>query len=304
MVLVKAIEARNITKIYKPSPVANKDICISVEKGEIFGFLGSNGAGKTTFIRQITTELLPTSGEIFVEGFNVVSEPEKVRPLIGVAPQEYGLYGHLTGREMLRFFAILKKVKIVKEMVNKSLQACDLQQYSNTRIERLSSGLRRRTLLALAIIGEPEILILDEPTVGLDPVSKRSIWEYLLSYKQAGKTIFLTTHDMYEADQLCDRLAIIHHGEIIAKGNPSTLKSFVRGKIKIVINQRVNLPVLEKFGEILRLKEDKTILIISQRDSIPNVVHILVNNDIIDFSINDTSLEEAFIHLTGEMFNA
>ena len=222
-----AIVARGLRRNFKGDIEAVRDIDLEVAQGEVFGFLGPNGAGKTTTVRMLCTLLPPTAGSASVAGLDVVSDAAAVRRKIGVALQEIGLDPVQTGRELLELQCGLYGMRgqQAKARAAELLGLVGLSDAAERRTKTYSGGMKRRLDLASALVHEPEVLFLDEPTTGLDPASRMTIWNEVRRINAAGATIFLTTQYMEEADQLCDRLAIIDGGEIVASGTPEELKA-------------------------------------------------------------------------------
>ena len=221
------VEVQNLNKQYKKGPWANRDISLTVEWGEVLGILGPNGAGKTTLVRQITTELVPTSGNVYVMGHDAVAEPNLVKSFLGVVPQEANLFYGLSLWHHLRIFGKLRglsrrnAVRRAEELISQ----LGLGEHRDKPSERLSGGLRRRLLVGIAALAEPPLLVLDEPTTGLDVESRRSLWELLRSYKRPDSGVLLTTHYMEEAEALCDRVGIIQGGRLLALDTVANLRS-------------------------------------------------------------------------------
>jgi ABC-2 type transport system ATP-binding protein len=225
-----AVEAERLVKHFSGrggEVDAVRGVDLQVSGGEVFGFLGPNGAGKSTTVRMLTTLMTITSGSASVAGVDVTADPDAARRKIGVALQEAGLDPRQTGRELLilqsRLFGIGRApaVKRAEEL----LELVDLEEAADRRIKGYSGGMKRRLDLASALVHEPEVLFLDEPTTGLDPASRLTVWDELRRFNERGTTVFLTTQYLEEADQLCDRLAIIDDGLIVREGTPSSLKS-------------------------------------------------------------------------------
>jgi len=216
-----------LKKVFDPDIRAVDGISFNVKRGEIFGFLGPNGAGKSTTIKIITTLIQKTSGTVFVDGLDLEHQPAKIREIIGYAAQDVGVDDDLTGRENLRlqtrFYHIPRSES--EDRVNLIIKTVGLEDSADRRAGTYSGGMRRRLDLAMALISKPKLLFLDEPTTGLDPQNRISVWNYIKSLNEQGMTIFLTTQYMEEADRLCDRLCIIDHGRIMAQGTPAALKS-------------------------------------------------------------------------------
>jgi ABC-2 type transport system ATP-binding protein len=223
----QAIEARSLQRTFKGGIEAVRGIDLSVAKGEVFGFLGPNGAGKTTTVRMFCTLLPPTAGSASVAGVDVVADAAEVRRRIGVALQEIGLDPVQTGRELLELQCGLYGITgaDAKARAAELLELLGLTEAADRRTKTYSGGMKRRLDLASALVHSPEVLFLDEPTTGLDPASRLTVWDEVRRIKAAGTTIFLTTQYMEEADKLCDRLAIIDAGEIVADGTPERLKA-------------------------------------------------------------------------------
>jgi ABC-2 type transport system ATP-binding protein len=229
---VPAIDVRQIVKRFGPFTAVN-GVSFSVEEGEIFGLLGPNGAGKSTLIRMLTTLLPPTEGTALVSGFDVVTQPDSVRRSIGVIPQALTSDLELSVEENLLIFAKLYQVPRGKRerLIDELLEAVELTQWRAAPVKNLSGGMRRRVEIARSLVHEPRMFFLDEPTTGLDPVSRVAVWEMLRRIKsQRQLTVLLTTHYMDEADKLCDRIAIVDHGELKALDSPLKLKAGVPGR--------------------------------------------------------------------------
>ncbi len=221
------IEAENLTKVYPDGTKAVNGISFRVEEGEFFGFLGPNGAGKTTTIKVLTTLLPKTEGSVILDGLNVQTDAKRIRRLIGVQSQETVIDEDLTGRENLVLQGNLHGMRgqALQQRVIELLKIVDLDEVADKRGAFYSSGMKKRLDLASVLVHRPRLLFLDEPTTGLDPQSRATMWSYLRKLnREEGTTIFLTTQYMDEADKLCHRLSIIDHGEIVAQGSPTELK--------------------------------------------------------------------------------
>jgi ABC-2 type transport system ATP-binding protein len=221
------IEAQELTRDYDGLRAVDR-ISFTVEAGEIFGFLGPNGAGKTTTIKMLTGQLRPTSGRAAVCGFDVASEREQLAPVIGVVFEYQNIYERMTAAENLRFSARLYGIngQRVQEMLGK----VGLDGQARKKTANFSNGMKQRLLIARALLHRPQVLFLDEPTKGLDPGVARDIRDIVQGLKRDGVTVFLTTHYMEEADRLCDRVAIMHQGRIVALDTPGTLKQNIDGE--------------------------------------------------------------------------
>lgn len=226
-----AIVIDKLTKKFE-DVTAVDGLSLEVEKGELFGLLGPNGAGKTTTINVLCCIYEPTSGSVSVGGYDVRKEPEKVKELIGVCPQDTAVFPYLTGRENVELFGNLHAMN--KEKLKKStdglLERMGLSEDAKRRVGKYSGGMRRRINLIMALVHDPEIAFLDEPTVGMDPQSRRAVWNFIKELKKQNKTVILTTHYMEEAEELCDRVGVIDHGKLIALGAPEQLKAKFKAK--------------------------------------------------------------------------
>jgi ABC-2 type transport system ATP-binding protein len=236
--LVDAVEAENLIKTYRSrndTVEAVRGVDLRVKNGEVFGFLGPNGAGKSTTVRMLTTLLSLTSGTARVAGLDVAREPHAVRRRIGVALQEAGLDPRQTGRELLvlqgRLFDL--SAREAQKRTVELLELVELTDAADRPIKGYSGGMKRRLDLASALVHEPDVLFLDEPTTGLDPASRLTVWDEVRRINERGTTVFLTTQYLEEADQLCDRLAIIDDGRIVREGTPEALKSELRERLHL-----------------------------------------------------------------------
>jgi len=302
------VETSGLTKLFG-SLVAVDHVDLSVKAGEIFGFLGPNGAGKTTTVRILCGLMAPTSGSALVVGHDVVREPEEVKQRIGYMPQSYGLYDDLTVEENLNFFGSIYRVPSDerRKRADEILQLVRLQEFRKQFSGRLSGGMKRRLSLAVSLIHNPELLILDEPTAGIDPPLRRVFWEYFRHLNQLGVTFFINTHYMDEAE-LCDRLALINYGRLVAVGTPTELKR------KTIGGERIELVTadLSKTQEILRdsdfagevtVSDGAIRLIVDEAASaIPRVTSFLRERGVEVLQVRQLqpSLEDVFIRLVQE----
>ncbi len=219
-----AIRIENLTKRFE-EVTAVDGLSLEIGWGELFGLLGPNGAGKTTVINVLSTLLEPTEGVAAVADHDVVFDADAVRKIIGICPQQPAFYGHLTGRENIELFGNLHEVPrdVLKERVDTMLQKIGMEEDADRRAGQYSGGMIRRVSTVMALISDPRVALLDEPTVAMDPVSRRAVWDFIRELKSNGKAIILTTHYMEEAEELCDRVGIIDKGKLIALGNPREL---------------------------------------------------------------------------------
>jgi ABC-2 type transport system ATP-binding protein len=248
-----AVEAAGLVKQYRGrggTVDAVRSVDLSVYEGEIFGFLGPNGAGKSTTVRMLTTLMSITSGSARVTGIDVAAEPDAVRKRIGVALQEAGLDPRQTGRELLilqgRLFGLSASEAATK--AEDLLELVELEDAADRRINGYSGGMKRRLDLASALVHQPDVLFLDEPTTGLDPASRLTVWDEVRRINERGTTVFLTTQYLEEADQLCDRLAIIDEGVIVREGTPKELKSELRERRGLDVDPTLDEVFLDATG--------------------------------------------------------
>lgn len=289
---------------------ALKGVSLEVYEGEILGLLGPNGAGKSTLMNIIAGVIKPTSGKVEVLGYDVLKNREKVALKIGYCPQETVLYGNLTVMENMMFYAGLYNIpgSEAKKRAKRILEYLGLSGVEKTLAKRLSGGMKRRLNLAVALLNDPELLLLDEPTVGLDPNIRRSVWDAIKRLKEEGKTIILATHYMEEADELSDRVAIMNEGQIVALDTPEALKKMV-GPLAAIELEFSKLPenldkvlgrvdVVEKYV----LKNEKVVLYTKDPDTaLPQVVSLVIENGgkLARIDVREPTLEDVFVKLTG-----
>ena len=304
-----AIEVRDLQRSFDGGVTAVAGVDLEVAEGEIFSFLGPNGAGKTTTVRMLTTLLRPTGGTAIVAGYDVVADPASVRKAIGVALQEAALDPLMTGRELLRLQATLHGIPKgeLERRSDELLERVGLTEAADRRVGTYSGGMQRRLDLASALVHEPRVLFLDEPTTGLDPVSRKTIWEEVEALNREGTTVFLTTQYLEEADQLADRVAIIARGKIVAEGTPASLKAEV-GKPRLEVTVAEGSPelcegVLAEFGAPLPAR-DGTLIVELERGAaqIAPVVRALDEAGILVESLDlvEPTLDDVFVEKTGE----
>ena len=219
-----AITITNLTKRFDEITAVD-NLSLEIGWGELFGILGPNGAGKSTAVNILSTLLEPTDGSATVDGHDVVFDPEGVREVIGVCPQEPAFYPHLTGEENITLMGEMHLVPkdVLKKRVKSMVEKIGMEDHINRRAKDYSGGMIRRVSMLMALINDPKIALLDEPTVAMDPKSRRAVWDYIRELKEQGKAVILTTHYMEEAQELCDRVAIIDEGKLIALGSPAEL---------------------------------------------------------------------------------
>jgi ABC-2 type transport system ATP-binding protein len=229
--MTKALTIENLTKKFEDK-IALENLNLQIEKGELFGLLGPNGAGKTTTINILCGLIKPTSGSAQILGYDIQKDTSKIKELIGVCTQETAIYPYLTGIENLELFGNLHTLdkKTLKTRRDMLLDKMGLKEDAKRKASKYSGGMKRRLSLTLALIHDPEIAFLDEPTVAMDPQSRRAVWDFIKDQKSKGKTVILTTHAMEEAEELCDRVGIIDHGKLITLGTPKEL--IAKNKVK------------------------------------------------------------------------
>ena len=299
------IELHNVTRAYG-SLVAVKDVSFAVRQGTLFGLLGPNGAGKTTLVKILTTLLKPTSGSARVGGFDVVQEGDRVRSLIGVVPQENNLDRYLTARENLIFHAKMHGLSpsFYNRRIDELLELMGLSERQNDFPNKFSGGMQRRLVVVRALVHDPRILFLDEPTTGLDPQSKRAIWDYFQSLK-GKRTTFLTTHNMEEADFLCDRITIIDNGSPITSGTSAQLKEMAESswfyEIEVAGNREAYVQAFQKltFVESASLQDGQIHVFMKKEGNLGSLVEAVALRDLIKISSRQPSLEDVFLKLTG-----
>ena len=306
-----AIEVENLQRSFEGGVTAVAGVDLEVAEGEIFSFLGPNGAGKTTTVRMLTTLLRPTGGSARVAGYDVVEDAPAVRRAIGVALQEAALDPLMTGRELLRLQATLHGLpkSVVTDRTESLLARVDLVDAADRRVGTYSGGMQRRLDLASALVHEPRVLFLDEPTTGLDPVSRKTIWEEVEKLNADGTTVFLTTQYLEEADQLADRVAIIAAGRIVAEGTPDSLKSEV-GNARLEVTLSEGSPtdcehVLERFGRPLPSRAGTLVVELATgggANQIAPVVRALDEAGILVESLElvEPTLDDVFVAKTGQ----
>jgi len=306
--IVRAVEVEGLTKIYRSYIKSVDAIRFSVEEGEIFGLLGPNGAGKTTTIKMITTLTRPTAGAISVFGIDCLKYPETVRMMMGYVPQAVSVDVDLTGYENLLIFSKLFFVnKEARETrISNALDYMGLTDRAHDLVKQYSGGMMRRLEIAQAIVNRPRMLFLDEPTIGLDPASRRHVWEHIKQLrKEFGTTIFITTHDMNEADELCDRIAIMDSGRIAVSGTPAELKRTVGGEVitlKIPSQTQVeSLP--EEMGRITSNAQGSMTISTEKGDeAIPKILQYLkkMEIDVESISLSKPTLDDVFMKYTKQ----
>ncbi|WP_164214368.1 ABC transporter ATP-binding protein [Virgibacillus sp. YIM 98842] len=304
------IEINKLTKSFKGKKVV-EDVDIYMDEGESIGLLGPNGAGKSTTISMISSLLKPTSGDVKLNGKSTIKNPAEIRRILGVVPQEIALYEELSAHENLKFFGEIYGVKrnVLEQRIQNVLDMVGLKKRQKELVKTFSGGMKRRVNIAAALLHNPEILILDEPTVGIDPQSRSHILETVKKLnRENGTTVLYTSHYMEEVEQLCERVYIMDHGRVVAAGSKEELLSILSSEDTIQINlSDTNDEVVEKIKSIKNIRRvDETkngIRIISKKGSniLSDLVHAVESEGIhlTNFQMETPSLEDVFLHLTG-----
>ncbi|MCI4322809.1 MAG: ABC transporter ATP-binding protein [Thermoplasmata archaeon] len=295
------LEAENLVKTYtgaRGTIRALDDVSLTVEKGQLFAFLGRNGAGKTTFIRIASTLLLPTSGSVRLFGYDVVTQPTDVRDRIALVPQEGRPFDHLTPREHIREYLRMRGsgAERASDRAAQVLHAMGLDDSADEPALRLSGGLQQRTLVAMILATDAPFLFLDEPTLGMDPVARRQVWKVIRQAARSGSTILLTTHYLDEAEHLADELAVIEDGKILYRGGSEALKSRVGREVRVQFDGAVPAELLRPYGDLFH-EEDRSILL-TTRAHVPTLTELALSRNL-NLSMGPVTLEEAFLKLVG-----
>lgn len=303
--LDRLITIRKLIKKYH-NLIAVDSITLDIQENEVFGLLGSNGAGKTTIIHMLATLLKPTSGTAIVNGYDIVNDAAKVRSSIGIVFQAPSSDDILTGYENLKLHSLLYSVPrhFRESRISDVLDLVGLTERKDDQVKKYSGGMRRRLEIARGLIHKPKVIFLDEPTLGLDPRSRESMWKYIQRLVKEEKiTIILTTHYMEEADMLCDRIGIIEQGKIIALDTPAKLKGMIGGDIiKLKVNQRdINIELLKRLEFIRQIeyKDDNGFLILVVDNASHNLPLILQRIEAQYVEFTSPSLNDVFLSFTG-----
>jgi ABC-2 type transport system ATP-binding protein len=318
-----AIEVDQLRRVYLPKigvlrrtvkeVVAVEDISFDVKAGELFGLLGPNGAGKTTTIKVLTTLLIPTAGRACILGYDVVQNANEVRRRIGfIFGGERGLYWRLSGIDNLRYFGSLYHVDpdLVKKRIPYLLELVGLKDRGNERVEGYSRGMKQRLHVARTLLHDPQVLFLDEPTIGLDPVGAREFRQVIRDLQAEQKTILLTTHYMFEADSLCQRVAVINNGKIIALDSPEGLKGYVRDQSVIELEVfGVSPEVVDHLREeayvdavAVENRDQKQVMLVQSRlgaEAVPKLMAFLKGVQVGRVQVREPTLEDAYVRLVG-----
>lgn len=307
MEMSEAILVENLVKRYGDFE-AVKGVSFKVKRGEIFAFLGPNGAGKTTTVHMLTTLLRPTSGRAVVAGHDIVEEPVEVRKRIGIVFQDPSLDRELTAYENMLIHGRIYGLKgsELREKIERLLKFVELWEFKDKPVKTFSGGMQRRLEIARSLLHEPEVLFLDEPTIGLDPQTRAHIWDYIKAMKEEhNMTIFLTTHYMDEAEQLADRIAIIDHGKIIAEGTAEELKKLVGNDViylKLEAPEELRCIKAEFIRECKILADGRVALEVENAaEALPRLFELVAEKGIkiLEVTYHRPTLNDVFLHLTG-----
>ena len=298
-----AIDAEHISKTYDNNCFVLNDICIKINDGQIFTLLGRNGAGKTTFMKICATQLLPTSGTLKIFDFDIIRDVKKIRELISVVPQEARPLRALTPWDHVYNWLKIRGCDrtLAKKKTKEMLENLELWDVRNNLAMRLSGGMKQKILVAMAMAIDAELLFLDEPTIGLDPISRRQVWSTIQNLKKKGKTIFLTTHYMDEAEMLSDKICIIDKGNIVREGSINQLRKVIPYNIRIDLakknkhNEQTDFNIFKRYGELVDTGTDKIRLFVYEKH-IDEVSKFAIKNNIV-FSISPITLDDIFISL-------
>ena len=307
-----AVETRDLTRVYRsrgknPDVVALDSVSMAVEEGEVHGLLGPNGAGKTTLVKVLSTVLLPTEGSASVLGYDLVRATGKVRPLIGmVFGGDRGFYWRLTGRENLEYWAALYKVPsgIAKRRASELFERVGLSERADYLVETYSRGMKQRLHLARALIANAPVLFLDEPTTGMDPIATRDFRRLVKDLQSEGRTIILTTHDMAEAESVCDRVTLIDRGHILAVETPRSLGTLIAKNERIdfegapgdLIERLRGIPGVASVNELPGVGHRVEL---SDETAASRVLETLVKSGVTSIRTSRPSLEEVYVHVMG-----
>jgi ABC-2 type transport system ATP-binding protein len=297
----EVVSIDDLRKTYRPATTALDGVSLNVKGGAVFSLLGPNGAGKTTLLRIIATQLLPSGGSARVLGYDVVKEPQMVRKRIAVVPQEGRPTLLTTPYEHIFTYLVCRGVELVeaRKRAIETLDSLNLAKYGDTICANLSGGLRQRVLIAMAMSSEADLLLLDEPTIGLDPVARVDVWNLVRGYVSTGKTILLTTHYMDEAEQLSDSLAIISRGRLVSVGTPTETKRRLDATHVVVVRTTAqNLSEFESFGKVLRAGTGIRVLTTQQGAS--DLASLCLKKGL-EISVRQVSLEDVYINEVGEV---
>lgn len=304
------LETIELRKVFK-GKTAVEEVSLYLEKGESVGLLGPNGAGKSTTISMISSLLLPTSGDVRLNGKSVLKNPQDIRKVLGVVPQEIALYNELSAYENLKFFGRIYKLKgsHLESKIQEVLEMVGLRERQKELIKAFSGGMKRRINIAAALLHDPQIVIMDEPTVGIDPQSRNHILETVrLLNREKGTTVLYTSHYMEEVEQLCNRMYIMDHGQIIASGTQDELRRILSGEDTLLIQLNEPSPklvqellVLDAVRQVEETESGLKLIVTKQSGILAHVVQVAerLSVQIVNINVYTPSLEDVFLQLTG-----
>ena len=304
-----ALSFKNLTKIYKPnntnSITALNNLNLDVNEGEIFGLIGPNGAGKTTFINILGGTVIKTSGEVNVWGFDLDKNPRQIRASVGIVPQEVNLDPFFSPKKLLELQAGMYGIKKKDRITDRVLKIVSLEKYANSYARSLSGGMKRRLLVAKALVHQPPIIILDEPTAGVDVELRKNLWENVKQLNRQGVTIILTTHYLKEAELMCDRIGVLNKGNLVALDSTQNLLNRIQmKKVTFKLNNRIELDEnMFKSLKIIYNKDNELSLSYDKNKiKIEEIIKFITskNINIDDISTNDGDLEDVFLQLTND----
>ncbi len=298
--MTDAIQSASLVKVYRRSQTpALKQVTLTVRNGQIFTLLGRNGAGKTTFLRIAATQLLPTDGSVEVLGSDVVSKPKQIRERVSVVPQEGNTYGPLTPWDHVYLSLLARGMgrAEAKDRTRKILDQLELREYEKKPADTLSGGLRQRVRIAMAVSADADLLFLDEPTLGLDAISRRRIWSILKDISREGRTILLTTHYIEEAEILSDNVAVINTGSLVTSGSPRELLGKIAERVRVdITGEEFSEEELASYGRPVRIAERWRVLTDNHRSGELTVEAVRRGCEV---SVAPVSLEDLFVDVVG-----
>ena len=304
----EALRAADVRKVYRgrmgPGVDALRGVSLSIHRGERVALLGRNGAGKTTFLRIASTLLIPTSGDIQAFGLDVVDEPERVRPLIAVVPQEGKPFFHLTPREQVYCYLRARGIarETAKARTEEALDKMGLQEVGDRLSVTLSGGQKQRAMVATVMATEAPLMFLDEPTIGLDPFARRAVWDVLRELTRKGSTVLLTTHYLDEAEALSERLYIVEEGRVLFEGTAENAKRQIGGTLRVSIEDGGHQRNLfESFGQLV--EEGNALYVITGPERIHEIMDLALRNRL-SATVGPVTLEEAFLTIVGRSIDA
>ena len=293
------VKSLDLRKVYSGTETveALKSLNIEMHRGELFTLLGPNGAGKTTFLRIVSTQLLPTEGDVTVLGHSVTKECKEVREHIAVVPQDVMTLNNFTPWDYCYYFGLLRGASSSESRLRseQALRTVDLWDLKNRTCQTLSGGQKRRAIIASVLSSDADVLMLDEPTSGLDAVARRLVWSALRDLVKTGRTIILTTHIMEEAEMISDRLAIINKGSVVACGRPEEIKELVKERFRVVIDGY--LENMNEFGRVAKIGDRTIVYVKSQKEAIDLLNQTLKMN--LRAEVSPLTLEDVFVKLIG-----